>query len=322
MELQDATPDTIGSLMAGCYDTAFHVILLVSDTPRDFLGISMAHEMTHVLDDQRHGLWSSGALRGPGNGDRNLAWTCVTEGSAVLTQLAYSQSDPAGAAAMANKEYEHSSFAKDIPELLMRRVTAPYLLGVRFLTRGRGFPAGDRVDPADVDRALDDPPVSTEQILHPEKYWDESSRDVPRRIELPDRSAALGEGWALAAHDTLGELQLGMLTGLPLPGNFSYSDQALTGWTHEPTSGWGGDEWQLYRRGDDALVILATAWDTPTDAAEFSAAVHCPPGGVVRHADNDDVVALVVDGRGPGAARTAGDQALLDAAIESARSRR
>ena len=315
-ELENATVDAMGATVAGTYDPSTHAVLLAADMPRDILGVAMVHEMTHALDDQQHGLWTGlAAATMSRHGDQDLAWGCVVEGSAVLTQLACLPSDPAGERALASKERSMAqAFTEpDVPELLRRRLVAPYVLGVRFLTRGRGYAAGDSIDLADLARALDDPPVSTEQILHPEKYWSDGPRDLPRRIDLPDASTVLGAGWTLAAHDTLGELQLGMLTGLPRPDTLSFAHQPPAGWTHAPTSGWGSDEWQLYTCGNDAVVILATTWDTPADAAEFSAAVRCPPHGLVQRAH--DVVAIVVDGRGPDAAQQPGDQALIDAVI-------
>jgi len=41
-------------------------------------------------------------------------------------------------------------------------------------------------------------------------------------------------------------------------------------------AGWGGDIWQLYRRGDDTVTVLATLWDTDQDAREFRAALPRP----------------------------------------------
>ena len=36
-------------------------------------------------------------------------------------------------------------------------------------------------------------------------------------------------------------------------------------------AGWGGDRYELWRRGDDAALIMRWRWDTPRDEAEFEA---------------------------------------------------
>ena len=54
-------------------------------------------------------------------------------------------------------------------------------------------------------------------------------------------------------------------TGLSIP--------TLAGWTHPGAVGWGGDRWAIWFRGDDEVVVLRTAWDSESDAAEFLAAV-------------------------------------------------
>src|SRR5205814_9775264 len=49
------------------------------------------------------------------------------------------------------------------------------------------------------------PPTSTSQILHPEKY---RAGQQPIRPDLPDLEAMLGSGWSEIDDDNLGELDL------------------------------------------------------------------------------------------------------------------
>ena len=44
-------------------------------------------------------------------------------------------------------------------------------------------------------------------------------------------------------------------------------------WTNAAAAGWGGDRWELWRRGDRAAVFLVSEWDTPEDAEEFANAL-------------------------------------------------
>ena len=56
-----------------------------------------------------------------------------------------------------------------------------------------------------VDAAYADPPVSTEQILHPEKYI---AGEKPRNSPAPDVSSKMGKGWTQVSNDTMGEFIL------------------------------------------------------------------------------------------------------------------
>ena len=82
-----------------------------------------------------------------------------------------------------------------------------------------------------VNAAYLDPPVSTEQVLHPEKYIG-TPRDVPRDVRVPDLGEDLGEGWRLVAQDVLGELILGAHLDRYLPD----TQEALVA-----AAGWDGD---------------------------------------------------------------------------------
>lgn len=72
----------------------------------------------------------------------------------------------------------------------------PYEYGftfVEFLFEKNGFDS--------IDAAFLDPPVSTEQILHPERYpWDE-----PKKVTLPELENTLGETWTLIDQNVMGE---------------------------------------------------------------------------------------------------------------------
>ena len=78
------------------------------------------------------------------------------------------------------------------------------------------------------------------------------------------------------------------------------------GWTNPAASGWGGDVWQHYRRGDDGVTVLATVWDTRKDAREFQGAL--PDSlrrAVVAKGDAVVVVAGVAGDRASKVAREA-----------------
>ena len=108
-----------------------------------------------------------------------------------------------------------------------------------------------------MDRAYEDLPQSTEQILHPEKYL---SSEAPKPVSLPDLASQLGGSWEERDAGVLGEL----LTGIYL-GTFLEDDQAETA-----AEGWGGDRYSLFK--DDRsrrLMVIRFSWDTAEDTDEF-----------------------------------------------------
>ncbi|MEX2315502.1 MAG: hypothetical protein WD628_07255, partial [Thermomicrobiales bacterium] len=109
---------------------------------------------------------------------------------------------------------------------------------------------------AAIDEIFADPPVSTEQILHPEKYRDQ--RDDPQPVDLPDLTGALGAGWAELDTDSLGEFDLSIL----LRENGALNDD-------EAAAGWGGGRYAYYESDAGALIAVKTVWDSPADATEF-----------------------------------------------------
>ena len=73
-----------------------------------------------------------------------------------------------------------------VPPVIQRELNTPYTDGLCFVrTVAPKMPKGD-------DSIFDDPPASTEQILHPDKYL---AHEAPRKVDLPDLRPALGPGW-------------------------------------------------------------------------------------------------------------------------------
>jgi hypothetical protein len=114
-----------------------------------------------------------------------------------------------------------------------------------------------------IDDAFKDPPVSTEQILHPEKY----PSDVPVKVTVPDLSATLGKGWTEVDRNVMGE----WYTYLVLADGRDSSFRLDTQTAKDAAAGWGGDTYVYYT--DDAtkqfVLVWDTQWDTANDSDQF-----------------------------------------------------
>ena len=268
--------DVLEEQAGGYYDPGTKSFYLLDDMPKEATGLLAAHEMTHALEDQRYDI-DSRLVKLIDDDDAAFALSAVIEGSATAAAAVYVangivsgklKSDDIGAMG----ETVATERLNALPDAMRRELLGPYVLGLTFLGRGdadrlqQGFPRRD------VDAAWAHPPRSSEQILHPEKYWDRKLRDEPKRVSIPDPSSRLGKGWKRAGAGVLGELTLGILVGAETPQAADLTSGRVP-WTNAAASGWGGDRFELWTNGDAAVVLLATVWDTEKDAAEFGAAL-------------------------------------------------
>jgi len=110
-----------------------------------------------------------------------------------------------------------------------------------------------------VDRLYLKPPRSSEQILHPEKYFDEE--DDPLKIALPEPAELSGPDWEKIFENSLGQWQIQVL--------LQHTADPVRALRAAP--GWEGDTYAVYRlkNGGEPWMAWAVAFETEKDAAEF-----------------------------------------------------
>ena len=265
--------------VAGFYDPDTDSFALMDTTPRDLARIVMAHELAHALDDQLDNIDGT-AARLVQDTDQQLAFHSVVEGAAmaVMTRWQLEHAASLDTAALAESQRTQLDALGSAPAWLWKPMFAAYMQGAAFLARNDNWvlAQGIRTPNADIRAAFANPPRSTEQVLHPSKYWSEAQRDEPQALDF--EVGELPEGWEVRREDTLGELALGIVasgarerSGLKLNGNLA----ALMGvkFTHELAAGWGGDRVVLVSRGASHVLRWVTRWDSERDAAEFFGAL-------------------------------------------------
>ncbi|CAN0504938.1 unnamed protein product, partial [Phaeothamnion confervicola] len=162
------------------------------------------------------------------NSDTSLALIALPEGDATYFESLYATSDRAFLKRLL-EEYENT----DIPDVLengpaifIETLYFPYDQGSTFI--GAIYEDGGWEA---VDAVYANPPVSTEQVLHPEKYRD---GEMPVAVQVNDPTAALGDGWTVLDADTFGEFQ----TSILLNSSNDISDEEA----QDAAAGWGGDQ--------------------------------------------------------------------------------
>ncbi|MEK7829980.1 MAG: DUF6782 family putative metallopeptidase, partial [Acidobacteriota bacterium] len=224
----------------------------------------MVHELQHALQDQHFNLmrfekWPNG------DGDRETAIHALIEGDATALMYNY-QLKPMGGditklpsivgfadQPVPQAEREKQKVYLSAPAALRESLVFSYIYGAAFvqeMLKKRGW--------AGVSQAFTDLPQSTEQILHFEKYL---ANEMPIKVELPDVSKQLGEGWRRLDADVNGEFGYTLILA-----EFIGKKEARA-----TAAGWGGDQSVLYENSKTGQLMLThlSKWDTEKDAAEF-----------------------------------------------------
>ena len=238
------------------YDYDDRTIYLVSEAAGE-LGANerlvLAHEMTHALQDQHFGLRRV-LPANPQNSDADTAARALVEGDAMLTMRIWGRQflRPSDKRALGDEPTRADPVLDSAPLLVRGELLFPYDSGwvfAQLLYQDGGYEA--------VNRAFLNPPRSTEQILHPEKYL---AGEQPLSVTLEPLERTLGGAWKTLRTDTFGELVLRLILE---PG---------IGWpdAEAAAAGWGGDVYTILEDGSGRRIVgLVTVWDTDEDAAEM-----------------------------------------------------
>jgi hypothetical protein len=203
LDLYQTYMDLLRGQVGGFYDPKTKKFYMMSTFNQGgFADIIMAHELTHALDDQRFKLDEMFENALGLNADAEFALRAVIEGSGTSLMNLYTIQgmlqgylvmDPQETMDMMNAATES---LENAPAFLVMSLALPYLEGNKFLTKQSNILAASAMTPKneDLDYAFKNPPTSSEQVLHPEKYWDEGQRDEPMEVRLPDFATALSAG--------------------------------------------------------------------------------------------------------------------------------
>jgi len=286
MDLGKYLPELLTSQVAGYYDTELKYLAMIrrggaapapegptSEVPSDEDAV-LVHELTHALQDQSFDLLKLEKEDDP-LADSGSALTALAEGDATLTMMDFlSQTNferlPNAERVTRSMTADPDQMMAALPDLpgadqfaqapvwLRDNLLFPYLQGMAICVSVR-MRGGQKL----LDYAFaTDPPRSTEQILHPEKWH--TRRDDPIGIRLPDLASDL-PGYRKAADGEMGELSVRRL----LREGLKDQDRAVAA-----AAGWGGDRFAVYEKtGGGRLLVWVTDWDSEADARELRTAL-------------------------------------------------
>jgi len=251
-----------GDGVLGYYDPNTKRMVVVSDSGGATTDLSateeltFAHETVHALQDQHFDLVALQDRANAANSDTSLALIALPEGDATFFEGQYASADRDFLKRLL-QEYDDTDVPdvlQNAPAIFIDTLYFPYDQGGTFVSAVYDEGGWDAVD-----AVYANPPISTEQVLHPEKYF---SGEEPIDVRMSDPSATLGPGWAVLDDDTFGEFQISIL----LDTSDAISDEEA----QDAAAGWGGDRYVVVGDEDQTAIYWATEWDSADDANEFA----------------------------------------------------
>jgi hypothetical protein len=208
--------------------------------------VILAHELTHAIDDQHFDLTRIDDIVATCDDEAFQSALGAVEGSAQHFAFAVAARFPGGTIDPAD-----GGLPAGVPPFITQLQLWPYTAGQIFvdaLAQRGGVKA--------VNGAIETFPLSTEQVIHPERY----PNDVPQPVDVPDLSGVLGDGWRDLDVMTVGEAWLQTMLRLRLD----------HGTADDAAAGWDGGTYRAWTDGDAVAVVMTTVWDSDADARAFA----------------------------------------------------
>lgn len=253
------------------FEPAHGVTYAVIDAP-DYLRAkeaknkSLVEAIVHTLQDRKLNI-NFNILDCKSNLDNLFAFEAVISGQAELLSTA-------NAAGLKPETYtgdlgqeirDHYTSEVDDPHYKVLNGLPVYLRQRHLATRAAGAAFVQSYLKADPENKMagiwDRMPVSSEQVLHFDKY---SEDDMPRMIDISSVVDILPAEFSFYYTSTLGELDIRILASL-------YEETREN--AEAIAAGWDGLHYTIFKDGDKTILLATSVWDSSEDALEFSNAM-------------------------------------------------
>ena len=269
LDMVEAMRSLLGAGVVGFYDPETKELVVRGAGLTPYVRTTIAHELTHALDDQHHDL--DRPEYDDAQDEIGFGFSAVVEGNARRVEGAYKDSLSDDDQVRAEAEELALALNFDfgsIPMVLVQLLGAPYELGqplVQQIVEDRGNEGLAAV--------LADPPHTSEQVIDPDAYEaGEAAVDVPH----PE------PGGTLVDEGLVGELLIQMVLAPEIGGHDA--GQAAVGW--------GGDWAVTWQDGDRSCAAVTIVGDDTGETEELRQAFD-------HWADGRDGVTIPPSGGGP-----------------------
>lgn len=245
-DLQQVVAEGLGGDVLGYYVPKTQKLLVMKSGDDDSLGgaekFILSHELEHALADQNLGL-PRGGNSDPEQADASAARQALIEGDATITMLQYattSLTEEERLSLATDPALTGGSSLDDAPYFVRKTFEFPYDAGAKFVCALYLYGGW-----AAVDRAYRNPPVSSAQVLFPQRYLDGDEPENPRDPKAPAPT------WRTRPTQSVGAADLLWLLQAPNGDEGHALDDA-----EERAAALGGGEAHLFTRGADSAVAL------------------------------------------------------------------
>jgi len=250
-DLYEARLEWTGSFRAAVWQDKIYIVEENFDpTLQKSAKSTFIHELTHILQKEYS------MPKRPSTFDGDKARTSLTEGDATLMADTFrgegvnpsvSSTMPDSILYVPRTIMFSVEIQPSLPPTIDDLNRFPYRYGVGLieaLYSNGGWEA--------VEEAYQNPPNTTEQIMHPEKYFAQEDAQ-------PVEAVSVSGEWKLTRTERFGEYFI-----LVMLDNWISKDEAEVA-----AEGWGGDNFTYYERDDEYLLTWNISWDSKDDAHEF-----------------------------------------------------
>jgi hypothetical protein len=254
---------------------------------------TLGHELTHALQDQHFDI-ETAQKKYKDNSDRELAYKAIVEGDATLSGF----SVVTGRVDDETIDYFNSHLQDIVPVFMGRMEGKPRAMTYPFIfqyTEGARFVAEafHRKKWAGVNALFNGPPLSTQQIMHPDLYFDHPAPALT--VKLAGYENVLRD-WKKVDEDTLGELMLKIVIERTMGEDTPYV---------EASTKWAGDRIVALQKGKSMTVLWMLVFRSAADADNFAQLYSGILGKVLP-----GTTARKIDRRGPSVFVMIGDGAI------------
>ena len=260
-DLAKNTVDLLTEQAAAFYDYDKKKLFITDTTPGDTREPVLAHELAHAIADQNYNL-ARFIKQGRKSDDGSTARLAVMEGQAtwlmsefLARKMGQSLRDSPALVAMMSSVSENGGGQYPVfdssPLYLRLSLVFPYTKGMLFqqaiYEHDSQYGFGE---------VFLKPPISTQQIMHPDKYF---GGVKPTEPELPDPH--LPKGYKNLVGGTLGELEHSVMLE-----QYSGKERAA-----ELAPHWRGSTFALFENKKEARVVLlySAEWDSDDTARQY-----------------------------------------------------
>jgi hypothetical protein len=250
---------------------------------------TLGHELTHALQDQYYNIEAT-QNKYKGNSDRELAYKAIVEGDATLSGF----SVVTGRVDDETIDYFDTHLQDIVPIFMGRTEGKPRAMTYPFIfqyTEGARFVAEayHRKQWDGVNALFNGPPLSTQQIMHPELYFE---HPTPAKIVTLDGYEKVLHDWKKIDEDTMGELMLKILIERTMGEGTPYV---------EASTKWAGDQIVALQKAKSLTVLWMLTFRDTGSADNFNQLYsgildQVLPGTIARKIDQRGPVVLVMIG--------------------------